>query len=68
MTAHTKDTLGSPRISQVLNLPLAVSTSEACRAEGLLAGKDGQVFNLVATSTAAVGAIIADKGAIAKEK
>ena len=68
MTAHAKDALRGARIAQVLDLPLAVATSEAARAEGLVAGEDGQVFDLVSAGIAAVGAVVADEGAIAKEE
>jgi hypothetical protein len=34
----------------------------------LVTRQDSQIFDLVAASTAAVGAIIADEGAVAKEK
>lgn len=47
---------------------LAVPTPEAARAEGLLAGEDGQVFDLVPTGIAAVGAVVADERAIAEEE
>lgn len=55
-------------IAQVLDLPLAVSTAEARRAEGLVSGEDGEVFNLIAAGAAAVGAIVADEGAIAEQQ
>jgi hypothetical protein len=68
MTAHTEDTLGSARIAQILNLPFAVATAEAARAEGLVAGEDGQVFDLVATGIAAICTVVADEGAVAEEE
>jgi hypothetical protein len=68
MTAHAKYALWSSCISQVFDLSLAISASEARRAEGLVTRQDSQIFDLVAASTAAVGAIIADEGAVAKEK
>jgi hypothetical protein len=68
MTAHTEDTLGSARIAQILNLPFAVATAEAARTEGLVAGEDGQVFDLVAASIAAICTVVADEGAVAEEE
>lgn len=68
MAAHAEDALTGARITQVLNLPLAVSTLEACRTESLIAGKNGKILNLVAAGAAAVRAVVADKGPIAQEK
>lgn len=68
MTAHAKDALGRPRIAQIFYFSLAVSTSEAGRAKGLISRQDGQVFDLVAACAAAVCAIVADEGAIAEEE
>ena len=68
MAAHTEDTLGSARIAQILNLPFAVATAEAARAEGLVASKDGQVFDLVAAGIAAICTVVADEGAVAEEE
>ena len=68
MAAHTEDTLGSARIAQILNLPFAVATAEAARAEGLVASKDGQVFDLVAAGVATVGAVVANEGAVAEQE
>ena len=64
MAAHAKYPLRGPGVSKVLNLALAVAAAEARRAEGLIPGKDGKVFNLVAASTAAIGAVVAYEGAI----
>lgn len=55
-------------IAQVLDLPLAVAASKACRAEGLVARQDGQVFDLVVTSATAVGAVVAYEGAVAEQE
>jgi len=68
VAAHAEDTLTGARITQVLDLPLAVATFEARGAEGLVAGEYGEVFNLVAAGAAAVGAVVADEGAISKEE
>ena len=68
MTAHAKDALGRTRIAQVLDLPLAVATPKASGTERLVSREDGQVFDLVATCVAAVGAIVADERAIAQQE
>ena len=68
MAAHAKDALGGARISQILNLPLAVPTPEAARAEGLITGQDGKILDLVTARVAAVCAIVADEGAIAEQQ
>lgn len=61
MALHAKNTLGGAGVSQILNFLLAVSAFEAAGAEGLFTGEDGKIFNLVATGTAAVGAVVADQ-------
>lgn len=68
MTAHAKDTLGSARITQILNLPFTVATPEAAGAERLVAGENGQVFDLVAACIAAICAVITNEGAVAEEE
>lgn len=68
MAAHAEDPLRRPGIAQVLNLPLAIATSEAACAESLVARKYSQVLDFVAASITAVGAIIADQRAIAKKE
>ena len=68
MAFHAEDALCSSRITKVLNLPLAVPASKTARAESLIAGEDGQVFDLVAASIAAVCAVVADQGAVAEEE
>ena len=65
MTVHTEYPLRSAGISKVLNLPLAISTLETIRAEGLIAGENGQILNLVSTATATICAVVADQGAVA---
>ena len=59
MTAHAKDSLRRSGVTKVLDLPFAVPTSEASSTEGLVPSKDSQVLDLVATGTAAVGAVVA---------
>lgn len=68
MAIHAEDTLRGPSIAQVFYLPLAIPTSEACSAEGLVPGKNGQILDLISTGAAAVGAVVANEGAIAKEE
>ena len=68
MTFHTKDALCSARITQVLNLSLAVATFEAIGAKGLISCQDSQILNLVTTTTATVSAVITYQRAIAEEK
>lgn len=65
MAVHAEDALGRTRVAKVFDLSFTVSASEALRAERLVARQDGQVFDLVATGVAAIGAIAADQGAVA---
>ena len=58
MAVHAKDTLCSSRITKVLNLPLAISTFEAIGTKCLIACEDSEILNLVATTTAAICAVI----------
>lgn len=68
MTRHAEDPLRRPRISQVLDLALAVPTPEAARAKCLVARKYSQVLDLLPTGAAAVCAVVADEGAIAEKE
>lgn len=68
MAAHAEDALRRASIAQVLDLPLAVPTLEACCAEGLVAGQDRKVFDLIAAGRAAVGAVVANERAIAEQQ
>ena len=68
MTIHAEDALTGARIAQVLDLALAVPTSETGGAKGLVAGEDGEVFDLVAAGVAAICTVVADEGAIAEEE
>jgi hypothetical protein len=68
MAVHAEYSLRSARISEVLNLSLAVATLEAAGAECLISGEDSQVFDLVTTARAAVGAIVADQRSVSKKE
>ena len=68
MAAHAEYSLRRPGISEVFNLSLAVPTPEASCAEGLIACQDSKVLNLIATSTTAVGTVVANQRAIAEEE
>lgn len=67
MTRHAEDTLRCTRISQVLNLALAVPAPKAVCTEGLVTSQDGQVLDLVSAVVAAVGAVVADQRAVSKQ-
>jgi hypothetical protein len=68
MTGHTEDTLRSAGIAQVLDLALAIPTPEAVGTEGLVAGQDGEILDLVAAVVAAICAVVAYQGAVAEEQ
>lgn len=68
VTLHAKNALRGPCIFEVFDLLLAVPTSKAGGAEGLVAGEDGKILDLVPTCTAAVGAVVTDQGAVAEEE
>lgn len=68
MAVHAEHSLAGSRISQVLNLFLAVAATKAAGTICLVAGKNGEILDLVAAGAAAVCAVVADKGAIAKEE
>jgi len=68
MTRHTEDALAGPCISQVVNLSLAIPAFEAVCAKGLVAREYGKVFDFVVAGGAAVGAIVADEGAVAEKE
>ena len=68
MARHAENALRCARIAQVLDLAFAVPAPEAICTEGLVARQDSQVFNLVATVVARVGAVVADEGAIAEQE
>lgn len=68
MTLHTKNSLRSSSVFQVLNLLLAIPTFEAGCAKSLIACEDCQILNLVPADTAAVGTVVADERSITKKK
>jgi hypothetical protein len=68
VAGHAEDTLRGAGIAQVLDLALAVPTPEAVGTEGLVAGQDGQVLDLVAAMIATVGTVVAYQGAVAEEQ
>lgn len=68
MAFHAEHSLSGSGISEVLDLLLAIPTSKATSAIGLVPGQDGEVFDFVSAGAAAVRAIVADEGAVAKQK
>ena len=68
MALHAEDALGCSGVSEIFNFALAVAALEAGSAKGLIAGQNGEVFNLVAAGAAAVGAVVAYERAIAEEQ
>jgi hypothetical protein len=68
VTRHAKDALCCTSIAKILDLALAVPAAEAAGTKGLIARQNGQIFDLVPTGAAAVGAIVADEGSIAKKE
>ena len=68
MARHAEDALRGAGIAQVLDLALAVPAPETVRTEGLVAGQDGQVLDLVAAVVAAVGAVVAYQRAVAEQQ
>jgi hypothetical protein len=66
MTRHAEYALGRACISKVFDLSLAIPAAEAAGAKRLITGQDGQVFDLVATGTATVGAVVADERPVAE--
>ncbi len=68
VAAHAEDSLRCARITQILDLFLAIAASEATRAEGLLAGQDGEVLDLVAARGTGICTVVADQGAVAEEE
>jgi len=68
MTRHAEDALAGPCVSQVVNLSLAVPAFEAVCAKGLITCEYGEIFDLIVAGGAAVGAVVADEGAVAEEE
>lgn len=66
MAVHAENALRCSSISKVFNLSLAVATFETVGAKGLVSGQNGKIFNLVEAAAAAVGAVVAYEGTIAK--
>ena len=68
MATHTEYTLRCPCIFQIFNLPLAIATPEASRAECLIACENSKVLNLVATCCTTVRAIVANERSVAQKE
>ena len=68
MAAHAEDALRGARISQVLDLLLAVAAAKAGAAERLVAGEDGEVLDFVTAGIAAVCAVVANERAVAEQE
>lgn len=68
MAGHAKDTLGCLGVTQVFYFSLAIPTSKARGAKGLFTSQDGEILNLVTARAAAVSAIVAYQGTVAKEE
>jgi hypothetical protein len=68
MTTHAENPLRSSCVSKILNLALAIPAAKAGGAEGLVSGKNCQVFNLISTRTTAVCAVIADERSITEKQ
>lgn len=68
MAAHAEYPLGCPCIPQILDLPLTIPTAETGLTEGLIPSEDGEVFDFITAGTAAVRAVVADEGSIAKQE
>ena len=68
MTVHAEHALGGACIAQILDLLLAIATSETSGAVCLVASEDGQILDLVAAGAAAVGTVVADERAIAEQE
>jgi hypothetical protein len=66
MARHAEDALRCSCITKVFNLALAISTTEAIRAERLVARQNCQILNFVPTVVAAIGTVVADERAIAE--
>ena len=66
MTAHAKYPLRRSRISEILDLLLAVATSKTRAAECLISGENRKILDLVPTRIAAVSAVVAYERAVAE--
>lgn len=67
MAVHAEHALAGARISQVLDLFLAVPAAKASRAISLVTGENGEILDLVATGATTIGTVVADERAIAEE-
>jgi len=61
MARHAEYALRCACVSEVFDFSLAIPAAEAAGAKGLITREDCQVFDFVATGTAAVGAVVADE-------
>lgn len=68
MAFHAKYTLRCSCILQVFYLLLAIPAFETVRTKRLIACEDGEIFDFISAYAAAICAIIADEGAVAKEE
>ena len=68
MAAHTKNSLRSTSISQVLNLSFAVPAPETGGTKGLVTGKDSKVLNFVSTCATAICAVVTYQRAVTEEE
>ena len=65
---HAENALRSAGVAQVVYLLFAIAAFEALCAESFLACENSKVFDFVAACAAAVGAVIADEGAVTEEE
>ena len=68
VTFHAKHSLRRPCVFQILDPLLAIATSEAVFAECSIASENSEVFNLVSTHVATVGAVAANDRPIAQKE
>jgi hypothetical protein len=68
MAFHTKYSLTRSRMLQVFDLLFTIAALETIGTEGLIAGQDGEILDLVVAAAAAVGAGVADECAVAEEE
>lgn len=65
---HAEYPLRRPRILQVLDFLPTASAPKACGTESLVAGKDGEILDLVPARTAAICTVVANERTIAEEE
>jgi hypothetical protein len=68
MTFHAKYPLRRPGVFEILNLLLAISTSETGGTKRLVSGENGKILDFIPTGAAAIGTIVADEGSVAEEE